>query len=338
LYHHLAAVAADAVPAGPLARLHAAFEANVRRNLFLTGELLKLLAAFEAEGIPAIPYKGPVLASTVYGHLALRVFTDLDVIVPRRDVRRAAQVLAAQRYRYLPQAELTRAQQAVFLRFPCALPFARDDGRGLVDLHWDLAPRSFAFRFTPERLRRRLGRARLAGVTVPAIAPEDLLLILCVHNAKHLWERLSWLCDVSELIAGQPELDWDRLLGEARELGVERMVLLGLLLAQELLGAVLPPAVARRARGDRAAVALGREIAADLFRPRAGSLPPFAEMRFCVRARERLRDKARLLVRSALTPTVTEVALLPLPAALAPLYYPLRPLRLAGKLGRSLWR
>jgi len=36
--------------------------------------LLKLLDLFENHGIPAVPFKGPVLASSIYGDLSLRQF------------------------------------------------------------------------------------------------------------------------------------------------------------------------------------------------------------------------------------------------------------------------
>ena len=38
-------------------------------------------AALPLQGIAAIPYKGPVLAAAVYGNLALRTFSDLDILV-----------------------------------------------------------------------------------------------------------------------------------------------------------------------------------------------------------------------------------------------------------------
>jgi len=46
-----------------------------------TGELLKLLNLFAAHGIGVIPYKGPTFGSCRLGNLALREFTDLDILV-----------------------------------------------------------------------------------------------------------------------------------------------------------------------------------------------------------------------------------------------------------------
>jgi Uncharacterised nucleotidyltransferase len=62
------------------------FEQNLRRNLFLTSELFRILDFFERESIAAIPFKGPTLAVTAYSNLALRRFDDLDILVSPEDV------------------------------------------------------------------------------------------------------------------------------------------------------------------------------------------------------------------------------------------------------------
>src|SRR5262245_49297473 len=72
VYHNLKTLCPDAVPQAIFSQLRARFFANVGHNLFLTQKLLMLLRLLEMEGISAIPYKGPVLATVVYGNLALR--------------------------------------------------------------------------------------------------------------------------------------------------------------------------------------------------------------------------------------------------------------------------
>ena len=71
------------------------FNDNSRRNLFLTRELLNLLTLFETHQIPAIPFKGPVLAASVYGNLALRQFSDLDLIIHKQHVAKARELLVS---------------------------------------------------------------------------------------------------------------------------------------------------------------------------------------------------------------------------------------------------
>ena len=173
LYWHLNATCPDAVPKAAMEQLREHFRDNARRNLFLTGELLRLLNLFEAQGITAIPYKGPALAASVYGNIALRNFSDLDVLVHRQVVPRSKELLISSGYQ--PAHQLTNAQEAAFLRYECDRPFTRDDGASIVELHWEIMPRRLSFPLDTELLWERLVSISLGGKVVPTLSPEDLL-------------------------------------------------------------------------------------------------------------------------------------------------------------------
>ena len=74
LHKNLSAICPNAMPESLAAQLHDWFQVHVQRNFLLTAELLKLLRLFAAHGIRALPYKGPVLAASVYGDVSLRAF------------------------------------------------------------------------------------------------------------------------------------------------------------------------------------------------------------------------------------------------------------------------
>src|SRR5262245_5556507 len=63
LYTHLEGLCPEAVPPLIRSQLREHFHANLRANMLLTGELLKLLRLLEARGILAIPFKGPSLTA-----------------------------------------------------------------------------------------------------------------------------------------------------------------------------------------------------------------------------------------------------------------------------------
>jgi len=37
---------------------------------------------------------------------------------------------------------------------------------------------------------------------------EDELVLICIHGAKHFWERLMWIADVAALISRQTAINW----------------------------------------------------------------------------------------------------------------------------------
>jgi hypothetical protein len=117
---------------------------------------------------------------------------------------------------------------------------------------------------------------------------------------------------------------WEVVLERARALGSRRL-LLGLALAQEMLWLELPEEIRREIEAERALPKLIARVRREVFEG-AGEMPgPFAKKLFHVRARERVRDKARHFLLFAFTPSVSEWWWLPLPRPLRFLYYLIRP-------------
>lgn len=324
LYWNLNAAAPEAVPAELREPLRARFQENARINLFLTGELHRVLGLCAQHGIPAIPYKGPVLTASIYGNLALRHFNDLDILVRRDDVLRARDLLVAQGFH--PEVRLTPAQEPAFLLYDREYHL-RNDVLSL-ELHWETAAQYFSWRPGMDSAWGRLQHTTLGGLRVVTLAPEDLLLTLCAHGAMHVWEQLKWVCDIAELLRARPSLDWDIVLGEARRLHSTRILWLGLALAHDLLDAPLPGNVLSAIRADPGAAPLAAEVRRRLFAPAPPPLRKRQEYWFYLRARERLRDRIAYAARLALRPNALDCRLLSLPRPLFFVYYLLRPFRL----------
>jgi hypothetical protein len=130
-------------------------------------------------------------------------------------------------------------------------------------------------------------------------------------------------------------MDWGRVLEQAEASGSMRILVLGLLLANDLRGAALPEGIAQRLQTDAAVTRLGTQVCAQLFREADGSATAFETLLFRLRGRERLRDKLRYCIHRPTTLTVGDWALRRPPDALFPLYSLLRPLRLY--VGCPIW-
>jgi hypothetical protein len=256
----------------------------------MTGELIRLLDLFEAHGIAAIPYKGPTLAALAYGNVAFRVFSDLDLLLRERDLAKARGLLTAQGFRLSPS--LSPAQDAVYVTSIRELPLVSPEGI-LVELHVELNPRDYGFPLDLDRLRERLLSVRLVGRSIPTFSVEDLVLVLCAHGERHWWGSLGWICDLAELIRTRRDVRWDWVLNEARRLHGQRLVLLGLALAGELLRAPIPEFIRTRIQVDPAISWLIATARGWLFRERDDLPGASNRALFHFRARERWRDGAR---------------------------------------------
>ena len=325
LYLQLHQHASDLVPDEQLHKLKQHYLENSARNTLLTAELCRLIGLFADSGIEAIPYKGPLLSLFAYGDLGLRRFVDLDVIVKKTDVLKAREILLAEGY--TPAKSLSLSQQELLLRTQHNMQFSRDNRQLIIELHWEVAPHLFASSVSAEELWQHLLTIDINGTSVKTLSADDLLFSLCVHGSRHLWERLSWICDVAELI-GRHSFNWTTLLERATTADTERMFLLGLHLAHELLEAPLPEEIERRCESDEQLKALSRNVIEHLFNGTTHVPATSREIfNYNIRVRKTLGARARYLAHM-FRPTDSDLSRRSLPSGMNFVYYLTRPFRL----------
>lgn len=308
------------------ARLRGESLKNTLQNLALGAELLAVLGEFEAAGIPALPFKGVVLAVGLYGNLQLRPAGDLDILIHRRDLERATEILKNRDYILLTQLQ------------PDGTPVEPDAGeyqfgqKGpagvIVELRWRLAPPDFRRDFGMDFLWPRRHTAKLLEAAVPNLAPEETLVLLCMHGTKHEWLRLFWVCDIAQLIQVHRDLDWQLAERIARRFGLLRALILGVLLSHRMAGAPVPEQVLRRFEKNRTVRRLEEHVRKHFFEPVS---PPFDGLPFQIEALGFGDRMARLGQAAMEPPGVRDRARVRLPAGLGFLYYLIRPGRLVWK-------
>jgi Uncharacterised nucleotidyltransferase len=240
LFHNLNALCPKVVPQAVLTQLRNHFQANALRSMSLTQELLKVVALFQERNIPVIPFKGPVLAISAYGNLALHQAGDLDLLVHEPDYPKAKTLLLAQGYQMLYDGE----HEAAHLQGQ----LWNEERKISVDLHYGIPPKEL--QLNPESFWERSQVLTLASKKIEAFSPEAHLLLLCVNGHKESWSRLAKLCSLAALMHTHQEIDWKRLSAWAEQLKLKRIFYLGLLLANHLLGAILPEKIIQRAKAD----------------------------------------------------------------------------------------
>ena len=249
------------------------------RNTLLYQELGLVLQAFQQDNIPVIVLKGAHLAALVYRHIALRPMCDIDLLVHRSDLERAAARLRDLGYSGSPAGDV-----AIHCEVVQHLPMLYKAPETGIELHWTpLLPTHFPG-VADEGWWQRSRPATIAGAVTRVLSPEDLLLHLCLHNAcdrPHgpFGLGLRPLCDLAEIIRRYREThSWPEVQARAVEWHAERSVYLALWLARELLGAAVPPSVMEglcpRDFEDRwAAVAMKQVLEGPEAVPRVTGLP-----------------------------------------------------------------
>ncbi len=279
-------------------------------TLALSGELVRVLRNLNAAHVNCIPFKGPALAAELWGNFTLRQSMDIDLLVRPAQVGQAVEVLRS--CGYTPESDWKRL-------FPRSVELPlKKTGLPPLELQWGIAPKCFSVDLEIGACWQRAQRAEFGGQPTLAFAPEDLMLILCIHGWKHSWNRLLWIADLARLLRKSTALDWQSLSARAKASGAEGILLLGTLLAHKLFGVRVPDEIADRALSARQITTLADESISymqDLTQPTYTGWH-----RYMLVARERRIDRIRHIFRFLLTPGAGDWDAVQLPKFVTPLY------------------
>ena len=330
LYQNLVRVE-SAVPPAVLACLRQSHERNIHKSLFLTRELIRILDCASGLGVDVIPYKGVVLSEVYYGDMAMRQSGDLDLFVRKQDVVRIKS--AIRNLGYAPRVFIPEDAERDYIDSGYEFTFDSPAGKNLLELQWALQPRFYAVEFDMDGLFERAVNVTVAGRHVKTPSSEDLLLILSIHAAKHVWRRLIWLCDIVQIVK-LGRVNWDWVQSQAHELGIARILHITLLLAKRFLAANIPAAIEPAILADKAAYGFTEQIADSVVAGTIYEEEKVSYFRLMMRLRERKADRLKFLARLTFTPGPGEWEAMRLPRPLFPLYRIVRLARLASRFSR----
>jgi hypothetical protein len=314
--------------AGELCRQHAL------RNLSMTGKLLEILRMFESEGIASVPFKGPTLAMRLYNSTTLRQFIDLDILVMPRHFDRAIDLLLDNGYKIFPDNG-HRSRNTFRINRRKDVSLMHPDDKYRVELHWKLSGSHFSMPLQLSRLWRRMATADLGGVRLSTLPFNDLFVYLCLHAARHGFERLEWICDLNELIRSEKVADWNEVREHARVHGCERVVELALFLVLDFFGTRAPYPEFHRIEADGQFAKIARTVRDRLFNDEPTSNGIGDWYGYHLMLKEKRSDRIKLhmfyigwYLKLIFRPNSADKAIFPLPASFYPLYFILRPARL----------
>lgn len=336
LYSSLRTTCPEAMPKTILVSLKRHFKTIAQHNLSLTVELIHLLQWLNSHNIPAIPFKGPILATVAYGDLSLRQFVDLDIVIHKKDAARIKQLMLVDGYQQVSHIAPSKAYEAIYLRAACEYNFFREDRKVAVEPHWGFAPARLGITWNPETLWQRLETASIAGNQLPTFSPEDLLLIMCINGVKDHWCSFKPICDIAAITCNC-QIDWNILLQRTQQIGCQRILFWGLNLAYLMLNSPIPDSVLQRIQADQVCQTLTTQVCDLLltgseYQPRQYG-PTFSP--WVLQARECKRDKIYYLFNLIFGPNEGDALIIDLPPFLYWLYPLLRPFRLLIRLGRG---
>ncbi len=337
LHYHLSEEFAEIVSKSLLDRMQSHFVANVRNNMLMVKELRELLQLFAVSGIRVVPYKGLVLAHLAYPDRDLRVMDDIDLFVHERDLERITSVLLSSGYDLEMRGDGTRA----YRRYSYHYSFRRVRSGRLVEVHWRFVRDRQILTPDAQWPWANLRPVQIDRLATETFSPEDWIILLSAHGAKHWWRHLANVCDLAEWIR-KYDMDWEYVEAQAKRLGAQRMVNLGLLVAYELLQAPIPEYIIQQAQANRVTQKLAAAVCTAIH-AQGSTYERFSGIDgvLCgMQLRERLSDKLSWAFQqiALYEPNENDLSLVRLPTGIAFLYRWIRLGRLLITYGSEMVR
>ncbi|MDA1778502.1 nucleotidyltransferase family protein [Bacillus cereus group sp. BY9-3LC] len=221
------------VPERIIQILHQYFKMNTFQMLHLSAEMELVNKLFTENEIRALFLKGPLLAHDLYGDISLRTSSDLDILIPIHQLKKAEKILLEQGY--VKDGDIQTILNDWKWRHH-HMEFFHPQKQIKIEIHWRLHPGPGKEpRF--EELWERKRTSTLTSYPIYLLGSEDLFLFLISHGARHGWSRLRWLLDINQMV--KQGLDWKEVYKLFTTYQCGHVGGQALILATELLNATI---------------------------------------------------------------------------------------------------
>ncbi len=232
----------DLFPSALSGKLQSAYLGYAARITGLYYDLEQVGNVFDREGIEWIVLKGAHLAGTVYENPAQRIMCDIDLLVKKRDVERAGNLLVSKGFG-TPDF-VTPGEEHCDISPSHHVKPLLNKRRTCIELHFALAKTATKAPIPPDcdTLFEHAEWMQLNNTRARVLCPEDLLIHLALHLVKHRFDqRLKALYDIhAVLVTYRDRIGWETLLERAAAWNQKKSVLLTLMLAKTLFDSPVP--------------------------------------------------------------------------------------------------
>ncbi len=189
-----------------------------KRETRLLGEVLA------AAGVEVILLKGADIRHRLYEDPACRPMSDVDVLISPADLERARTALEQQGYTLMPRDLDLRPGFTTQFGWVITYKTPRG-GIPFVDIHWEIQEAGTFYRLPYGYLRGRATVQELGGLSMLVLAPEHLVMHLCLHTFDELeYNTILKVVDLERALNRFP-LDWDFFLDDANRFRVQEPIL-----------------------------------------------------------------------------------------------------------------
>lgn len=175
--------------------LYREYKENTFKMLSLSGEMERVSNLFTENNIRLLHLKGPAIADAIYGDISLRTSKDIDILIPKNDLKKAEDLLLNCGYEKEESSNKSNKRKW----WSHHVSYYHSQKKIEIEIHWRLyRPPANEPSFDDMWDRKRI--STLTSFPVYFLGKEDLFFYLVTHGANHGWFRLRWLADMDQII------------------------------------------------------------------------------------------------------------------------------------------
>ena len=295
----------DKIPSGFREKIDAACQENLFRQLSHVAEFFRINGILENAGIKAVPFKGFILADSLYGNIAARESVDIDLFVDSSDLEKVKELMTGDGY----TVESSFASFSVndIRKNSGEYNFDRFEGDKRIchiEFHIGISLPVYGMNIGLEDLSSHTFRGKVQNHELWLFSTSAALLLTIMHHGgDDRFIKLQQVYDIALFLERHDDIDWDWVISEADRFGLKKVVYTAVRLAFLITGATVPPRL--DAGAELSSV---KRLAED--RIRLLSQPPdfwhtsrfnFSNWIFRLRSRTGLRLKLRMTFHSFTT-------------------------------------
>ena len=169
------------IPLDVQTKLQQFYYKTLSRSMVLYEHFRKIATVFIEEGIELIALKGIYLSEYLYKDIALRQFSDIDLLVRKEDAHSCLELLSEMGYVESDSGETDFVKSQVeIIHYP---PMVKDGVS--IEIHIKLHAIAETYHLPTATMWQNAVPTIINNTPVKVLAPYDLLIHLCVHLDKH---------------------------------------------------------------------------------------------------------------------------------------------------------
>lgn len=217
-----------------------AIQSNILHTLQLSANLEEIVHFLQSRGFPFVVFKGPQLSMQLFGDVGKRHYRDLDILVKPFDIHEIIAALKDEGFVLKhPDAIQSMEQWDYYFRYKKDVDLAHPRKNVALELHLSLFRSELVNSASDERTFNAAVPFKMGNSSMLIPEKHHYFLYLLYHGGQHMYFRLFWLLDVSRALKDW-ELDHSRVLSDARQMGMERLLLLGMEMCREVFKQEIP--------------------------------------------------------------------------------------------------